>query len=79
LSYLLDTNSWIALLRWQNPGILARLKLHPSNEILLCSVVLAELWFGAERSDAVHQANNLRLVIRVSPKREKRSRRLVCN
>ena len=62
MSYLLDTNSWIALLRWQNAGILARLKLHPANEILLCSVVLAELWFGAERSDAAHRANNLKLV-----------------
>jgi predicted nucleic acid-binding protein len=46
LSYLLDTNTWIALLRWQNAGVLADLKQHPADEILLCSVVLAELWYG---------------------------------
>jgi tRNA(fMet)-specific endonuclease VapC len=68
LSFLLDTNSWIALLRWQNAGILAQLKQHLSDEILLCSVVLAELWFGAERSDAAHQANNLKLVDELAAK-----------
>jgi tRNA(fMet)-specific endonuclease VapC len=68
LSHLLDTNSWIALLRWQNAGILAQLKQHRSDEILLCSVVLAELWFGAERSDAAHRANNLKLVDELAAK-----------
>ena len=47
MSYLLDSNTWIALLRWQNAGVLAQLKRHPANEILLCSVLLAELWYGA--------------------------------
>jgi predicted nucleic acid-binding protein len=37
---------WIAVLRWQNADVLARLKQHPPEEILLCSVVLAELWYG---------------------------------
>jgi tRNA(fMet)-specific endonuclease VapC len=62
LSYLLDTNTWIALLRWQNAGVLTRLKQLQADEILLCSVVLAELWFGAERSDANRRASNLQLV-----------------
>jgi tRNA(fMet)-specific endonuclease VapC len=62
LSFLLDTNTWVSLLRWQNAGVLARLKRHPSEDILLCSVVLAELWFGAERSDANRRADNYALV-----------------
>jgi len=39
LSYLLDTNAWIALLRWQNAGVVARLNQQSADEILLCSVV----------------------------------------
>jgi tRNA(fMet)-specific endonuclease VapC len=62
LSYLLDTNTWIALFRWQNAGVLAHLQQRPPSEILLCSVVLAELWFGVERSDAAHRVSNLKLV-----------------
>jgi tRNA(fMet)-specific endonuclease VapC len=62
LSYLLDSNTWIALLRWQNAGVLTRLKQHPVDEILLCSVVAAELWFGAERSDPARRPNNIKLV-----------------
>jgi tRNA(fMet)-specific endonuclease VapC len=68
LSYLLDTNSWIALLRWQNAGILAQLKQHQADDILLCSVVLAELWFGAERSETSHRANNLQLIDELAAK-----------
>jgi tRNA(fMet)-specific endonuclease VapC len=62
LTYLLDTNSWVAVLRWQNAGILSHLKQYPPDDIVLCSVVLAELWFGAERSDPARQANNRKLV-----------------
>src|SRR4051812_9041055 len=62
VSYLLDTNTWIALLRWQNAGVLSRLKAQPAEEILLCSVVLAELWFGAERSDRNRRDDNFRII-----------------
>ena len=62
MSYLLDSNTWISLLRWQNAGILARLKQHPIEEILLCSVVLAELWYGAERGDANRRTDNYAVV-----------------
>jgi predicted nucleic acid-binding protein len=58
LNDLLDTDTWIAFLRWQNAGVVARLKQHPADEIVLCSVVLAELWYGAERSDPTRRANN---------------------
>jgi tRNA(fMet)-specific endonuclease VapC len=49
-------------LRWQNAGVMAGLKRHPVDEILLCSVVLGELLFGAERSDSRHRASNFALV-----------------
>jgi tRNA(fMet)-specific endonuclease VapC len=62
VSYLLDSNTWISLLRWQNAGVLVRLKQHRTDEILLCSVVLAELWYGAERSEPQRRANNHKLV-----------------
>ena len=62
MSYLLDSNTWVALLRWQNAGVLAQLKQHATDEILLCSVVLAELWYGAQRSDPNRRANNYALV-----------------
>jgi tRNA(fMet)-specific endonuclease VapC len=62
LSYLLDSNAWISLLPGRNPGVLTNLKQRPSGEIVLCSVVLAELWFGAEFSDAARKADNHRLV-----------------
>ena len=50
MSFLLDSNTWISLLRRQDAKVLAALDQHPADEILLCSVVLAELWYGAERS-----------------------------
>ena len=62
LNYLLDANTWIAFLRWKNSGVLARLKQHSADEILLCSVVLGELWYGAERSDPNRKASNYALV-----------------
>jgi tRNA(fMet)-specific endonuclease VapC len=62
LSYLLDINTWIALLQRQNAGVLAQLKQHRVDEILTCSVVLAELWYGAERSDANRRADNFAIV-----------------
>ncbi|MEX0613543.1 MAG: type II toxin-antitoxin system VapC family toxin [Pirellulales bacterium] len=70
MSYLLDTNTWISLLRWQNAGVLARLKQHPAEDILLCSVVLAELWYGAERSDPNRRADNYALINELEAKYE---------
>ena len=62
MNYLLDTNTWIALLHKQNAEVLAELKRRPSNEILLCSIVLAELWYGAERSEASRRPGNYLIV-----------------
>ena len=37
---------------------------------MLCSVVLAELWFGAERSDPHRRADNFKLVDELAAKYE---------
>ena len=49
MAWLLDTNAWIYHLK--NPGgpIEQRLARVSPSEILLCSIVKAELWHGAHR------------------------------
>ena len=60
--YLLDSNAWITVFRQQSMLILDQLKRRASSEIVLCSVVVAELWYGVCRSPAAHRANNEALV-----------------
>lgn len=60
MAYLFDTNVCIRLLNNTSAPLVARLRSTDPNEILLCSVVLAELTFGAYRSTRV--ADNLRLL-----------------
>lgn len=62
MRFLLDTNAWIGHLRQTSPSVTQRLKQHAASEIVLCSVVVAELLYGAERSGAAHRAANLALV-----------------
>lgn len=50
MKYLLDTNACITYLRGKNAYLLQQMGQHPSADIALCSVVAAELWHGAERS-----------------------------
>jgi len=54
---LLDTNIWIAFLK-RDRTILARLRETSPTEVRLCSVVKAELLYGARKSQRVEQ--NLR-------------------
>ena len=52
MAWLLDTNAWISFLKPGQPSgaaIAARLATLQESEILLCSVVKAELWHGAEK------------------------------
>ncbi len=52
MPWLLDTNGWILFLKPHQPGgqaIAQRLAQCDETEILLCSVVKAELWHGAEK------------------------------
>lgn len=58
--YLLDTNAWIAYL---NPGqspVVDRMRQYPANDLFLCSIVRAELFYGAYKSP--RSAANLRLL-----------------
>lgn len=50
MSYLLDTNVCIRYLNGRSPGVLARLRAHRPDEIVVCSVVKSELFYGAQRS-----------------------------
>jgi tRNA(fMet)-specific endonuclease VapC len=60
--YLLDTNACIRVLNGTSTKLVARLREHEPAEIKLCSVVKAELVFGARRSSRI--ADNLRLLRR---------------
>lgn len=58
--YLLDTNVCIHLLNEKNPIILHHFRQHSPADIVLCSVVKAELLYGARRSQRVEA--NLQLL-----------------
>ncbi len=57
MTYPLDSNTCIGWLRQNQPRIVARIQAQTPTEIVLCSVVVAELLFGVERSDPAHRAN----------------------
>jgi tRNA(fMet)-specific endonuclease VapC len=60
MTYLPDTNAWIGFLNAEGSKIQKRLKEADSSDIRLCSVVKAELYFGAERSSRSEE--NLKLL-----------------
>lgn len=60
--YLLDTNACIQLLNGTNKRVARRLRVNAPSEVALCSVVKAELLFGARRSRLVEA--NLQLLTR---------------
>lgn len=64
--YLLDTNVCIRLLNDAHPGMLSQFSAHSPTDIALCSVVKAELLFGARRSARVEE-NLQRLKLFFSP------------
>ncbi|MEG4940323.1 type II toxin-antitoxin system tRNA(fMet)-specific endonuclease VapC [Microcoleus sp. F4-D5] len=49
--YLLDSNTCIGYLNGRAIGVLRRLQALPSDEVAVCSVVKAELFYGAMRSN----------------------------
>lgn len=49
--YLLDTNACIRYLNGRAPQLLRRLEQADPNQIAVCSVVKAELFYGANRSN----------------------------
>jgi tRNA(fMet)-specific endonuclease VapC len=55
--FLLDTNACIRILNGSSPALVRRFRGHEPSEISLCSVVKAELLFGARKSARI--AENL--------------------
>jgi tRNA(fMet)-specific endonuclease VapC len=47
--YLLDTNTCVEVLRNRNQQVVLRFTTTPPNEVRLCSVVKAELFYGARK------------------------------
>ena len=60
MMYLLDTNACIRILNNSSRALITRLHQSNPDEIFLCSVVRAELIYGAYHS--AHAAENLRLL-----------------
>ena len=60
--YLLDTNACIRVLNNSSSRLVERLQQHRPSELRLCSVVKAELLFGARKS--TDPARNLRVLRR---------------
>jgi len=58
VKYLLDTNTCIGWLRLNQPKLVARIKQVTPTDLAICSVVVGELIYGAERAAIPHQANN---------------------
>ena len=61
MSYLLDTNVCINLLRGCHKSVLQKLKTMPEKEILLCAIVKAELLVGATKLQSARQLEQLKL------------------
>jgi tRNA(fMet)-specific endonuclease VapC len=58
--YLLDTNACIRILNDSSPALVQRLASHAPSEIRLCSIVKAELIYGARHSQQIEE--NLKLL-----------------
>lgn len=61
MSYLLDTNACIRILNGSSPRLVEALQKHPAGDVRLCSVVKAELLFGARKS--LRSSENLKLLV----------------
>jgi tRNA(fMet)-specific endonuclease VapC len=62
MTYLLDSNTWIAYLRRKDPALIHKIQQTDPKEIRLCSVVLGELYFGAFHGAPARLAHNLGLL-----------------
>jgi tRNA(fMet)-specific endonuclease VapC len=58
MKYLLDTNICIYLIRRKPPQVLQKFQVHSVGEIGISAITVAELQFGAQKSQFVEQ--NLR-------------------
>jgi tRNA(fMet)-specific endonuclease VapC len=60
--FLLDTNAWIAYVRQNHAGLIRKVQQTGPTDIRLCSVVIAELFYGAFHGPPAYQAHNLTLL-----------------
>lgn len=51
MRYLLDTNICIYFLNQRSETVIRRLRQIPPQDVWLCSIVKAELWYGALKSE----------------------------
>ncbi|MGD1904996.1 MAG: PIN domain-containing protein [Leptolyngbyaceae cyanobacterium] len=51
MRYLLDTNTCVVFLNGRSSSVRERLLATPAEEIAVCSIVKAELFYGAFRSN----------------------------
>ena len=49
MQWLLDTNAWILLLKSASEPLVNRLAEQQEGDVVLCSIVKAELWHGAHK------------------------------
>ena len=68
MTYLLDTNAWVAYLRGKDAGLVQRLRQADPQGVALCTVVLAEVVHGAYKSGPAHCASNLSLIAQLRHK-----------
>lgn len=60
MRYLLDTNVWVDYLNQRFPSVMERIQRSDPDDLVLSSVVLAELRYGADKSQR-SQRNHARL------------------
>ncbi len=63
--YLPDTNGWIGYLRRKHAALIRRFQSERASNVALCSIVMAELSYGAYHSPAAFQAHNLALLAKL--------------
>jgi len=66
--YLLDTNVIVNFLRSRDPAIIRRILAALPAEISLCSIVLAELYFGAFKAGPTGSGKHLALLAQFVPR-----------
>ena len=62
MKYLLDTNAWVAFLRGQNQKLLSRFRSEQPSDLVLSTIVLSELYYGAYHSGLSNISHNLGLI-----------------
>ncbi|MDB5389801.1 MAG: PilT protein domain protein, partial [Planctomycetaceae bacterium] len=63
--FLLDTNTCIHYLRQKSSAVLSQFQAHSPRDLRLCSVVVAELYYGAYKGQ--FQSFNLQLLSNFLP------------